>query len=235
MRRKGHLCLIGGTSTPVSQEFRLSVAEVSKTDKKYSAQSRMRAAEEELIAMREVTDAAFFLMRSLPMDQLELQELMDLYEMFVSGEDVLNLYTNEFAQLSLMRLTPIEMKQLNRLRKIHYHLSDIVPEASETISEVIKKFKASKKPKGTNKSVVALHAVPSPVAVTTAKTASRKTAKKDSSDVIAPETVLPNISISFATNRSITNGTGKATKAKAPTKAVAPKNSSKKQKAERLT
>lgn len=150
MRRKGHLCLIGGTNVSVS-EVSLNVTEISKTGKeKYSPQSRIKAADEELTAMREVTDAAFLLMRSLPMEQLELQELRDLYDMFVSGEDVLELYVAEFAQLSQMRLSPLEMKQLSKLRKMHFHLSDIVPEASEKISEVMKLVQASSMPKVKN-------------------------------------------------------------------------------------
>lgn len=158
MKRKGHLCLIGGTSTSIPQDFTVSLAEVSKTDRKYSPQSRMRAAENELSAMREVTDAAFFLMRSLPMEQLELKELLDLYDMFVSGEEVLNLYSSEFAQISQMRLTPIQMKQLSRLRKLHFHLGEIIPEAADKIKEVVKLLQEQKKFSKTN-SAVALQAV----------------------------------------------------------------------------
>ncbi len=156
MRRKGHLCLIGGTNVSVP-EVSINVTEISKSSKeKYSPQSRIRAADEELTTMREVTDAAFFLMRSLPMEQLEIQELLDLYDMFVSGEDVLDLYVAEFAQLSQMRLSPLEMKQLSKLRKMHFHLSDIIPEASEKISEVIRALQTSSS-KG--KKIAALNAV----------------------------------------------------------------------------
>ena len=148
MKRRGHLCLIGGTQSSVPQEKTLQLAgqlqSEAMQDAKYTAQGRMRDAENEMMAMKEVTDAAFMLMRSLPMEQLELNELLDLYDMFMSGVEVLELYKAELQQLSNFRLSPHELKQLSRLRKLHWHLSEIVPDAAESIEELVRKMEASK-------------------------------------------------------------------------------------------
>lgn len=156
MKRKGHLCLIGGTQSAYggvqtsmpTEERVLKIANndlsSAKTVARHSPQERMKDAENELLTMKEVTDAAFMLMRALPMEQLESNELMELYDLFMSGVDVLDLYVAEFNQLSMMRLAPHEMKQLSRLRKLHWHLSEIVPDAAELVSETVKKLKAEK-------------------------------------------------------------------------------------------
>ncbi len=144
MKKKGHLCLIGGTNTPENEYIEPELhKEPQRTSISNSSVSeRLKEAENELQTMRDVTDAAHLLLRALPIEQMQVKELLDLYDMFLSGIEVLDLYGAELVDTGRQRMTPSEMRKHARVRNAYEYLKEIVPSTAFEIAELIHKIES---------------------------------------------------------------------------------------------
>lgn len=137
MRKLGHLRLVVNDSASAPQSV-LSDAQISEIKARYSIYQRLKDAERELSSIREVTDASFDLLQKTKHHEFVLEELMDLCDMFIAGTAVLDAYADELKQISVFRLTPRDVKQFTRVRKLLEYLHVRVPDAAAYCSKLIK-------------------------------------------------------------------------------------------------
>lgn len=154
MIKRGHLTLVGGTAVPAIPETP-EPQDSTKSKRVRKLQKELEGIEKELGAMRDVVEAAVSLMQVLPMHELEHQELCDLYEMFVDGAQVLEVYGNQLNQLGQANMTPGELKLFARVRNLYQCLRLGIPEAALSVLDVLTKIeieKAKTNSKSNNKS-----------------------------------------------------------------------------------
>jgi hypothetical protein len=138
MRKKGHLSLV---ETPAYQSSRQSGNSSATSDRSTgkipSVQQRLTDAEQELSAMQDVIRAAMFMLRSLPLDKLTMQELCQIHEIFADGENVLDVYEMELHNLSGARMSNTDIRKYTKARNIMKRLRSTMPEAKEFIADAI--------------------------------------------------------------------------------------------------
>lgn len=141
MKKLRHLTLIEGAASPAFvPELELATSSVKHGKPAKSITSILNEIDSELAAMREVVDAATALMQVLPMDQLEHEELLDLYKMFVSGGQVVESYSLELKRISTYKMTPAESRQFIKLTNLHKYLHLAVPEAALAVLDAVMKL-----------------------------------------------------------------------------------------------
>ena len=145
MKKLRHLTLIEGAASPTFvPELELATSKVKHGKPAKSITSILSEIDSELAAMREVVDAASSLMQILPMDQLEYDELLDLYKMFVSGGQVVESYNLELKRISTYNMSPTESRQFIKLTNLHKYLHLALPEAALAILDAVMKLEPKK-------------------------------------------------------------------------------------------
>jgi hypothetical protein len=142
--------LIEGAASPTCvPELELATSKIKHGKPAKSITSILNEIDSELAAMREVVDAASSLMQILPMDQLEYDELLDLYKMFVNGGQVVEGYNLELKRIATYNMTPNESRKFIKLTNLHKYLHLALPEAALAVLDAVMKLEPKELPKKT--------------------------------------------------------------------------------------
>ena len=147
MKKLRHLTLIEGAASPTFvPELELATSKVKQGKPAKSITTILNEIDGELASMREVVDAATALMQILPMNELEYDELFDLYKMFVSGGQVVESYNLELKRISTYSMTPAESRHFIKLTNLHKYLHLALPEAALAVLDALMKLEAKETP-----------------------------------------------------------------------------------------